>query len=31
MSSGYSASYADVVTEDFINEILEKAGEPGIS
>jgi hypothetical protein len=30
MSSGYSASYADVVTEDFINEILEKAGEPDL-
>ena len=28
MSTGYSASYADVVTEEFIKQILEEAGEP---
>ena len=27
MGSGYGANYADVVSEDFINDILEKAGQ----
>jgi len=30
MSMGHSANYADVVTEDFINEILKEAGEPDL-
>jgi hypothetical protein len=30
MSSGYGANYADVVTEDFIKQILEEAGEPDL-
>lgn len=28
MGSGYGANYADVVTEDFINDILKESGEP---